>query len=77
MALSAFLALVGVFGMMGATSVDDVEVVFVGCYMILFALTMFGYEAVQLCPCRIVDHHLKRNVGFMYGPIGKGLYLLL
>ena len=46
--------------------------VFQGIYMILFAALLFIYETVQMCPCELLDIVLKRNFGFLYGPVGKG-----
>lgn len=75
--LAAFLAVVGAFGIQAASSVNDIEVVFVGVYMILFATTVFLFELIQLFQCIYIDEIIKRNLGFIYGPKGRGGYLLL
>ena len=51
--------------------------IFQGIYMLIFAALLFIYEAVQLCPCEMVDTILKRNFGFMYGVYGKAIYTLM
>jgi len=73
--LPGLLAVTGAFGIMNATT--DVQVVFVGVYMIVFALTLFLYEIIQLLPCEVLDNAYKKNMGFLYGPYGKGLYTLM
>lgn len=73
----ALLAVTGAFGIKASTTVDDVQVVFVGIYMIVFAATLFCYEVIQLLPCPTLDLLYKKNFGFLYGIYGKGLYTLM
>ena len=75
--LSIFMAAVGALGVGGSTSVNDTGVVFVGLYMIVFAAIIFIYEISQILPSKTLDMFMKRNFGFLYGYIGKGLFLLL
>ena len=72
-----FLAYVGVIGILDSKSVDDVQIVFMGVYMIIFAATIFFYEIIQLLPCKILDDVYKRNFGFLYTPTGRGCYLMM
>jgi len=73
--LPGLLGVTGAFGIKNAG--QDVQVIFVGTYMILFALTLFLYEIIQLLPCEFLDNAYKKNMGFLYGPYGKGLYTLM
>lgn len=84
MGLSGFLALVGAFGVQAATQsspipTDSYQVIFMGVYMVIFATTIFFFELFQLLPSPLqcVDDMYKRNFGFMYGPIGRGCYLIM
>ena len=69
-----FLAYTGAMGLVSLTSYtsSSTATVFQSIYMLLFASLLFIYEAVQICPCKVVDDVLKRNFGFFYGVIGKG-----
>lgn len=75
MALMIFLAFVGAMAVKSADSGDDIDVIFVGIYVILFAAIEFLFEISQFCTC--FDGTIKRNFGFLYGPIGKCCYFLL
>lgn len=77
--IPVFLAYTGSMGIAASQhagieqlSTSASSLVFQGIYMILFAALLFVYEAVQMCPCEALDTILKRNFGFLYGPIGKG-----
>lgn len=72
-----FLAATGALGIGASNNVDDTGVVFVGIYMILFAAIVFIYEVSQVMPCEALDNIVKRNFGFLYGTIGKGLFIML
>lgn len=72
-----FLAATGALGVGGANDINDTGTIFVGIYMILFAAVVFIYEMAQLCPGKSLDMIMKRNFGFLYGEIGKGLFILL
>ena len=64
-------------GIAGSDSINDSAVVFVGLYMILFSAILVGYELAQCRPASSLDNLLKKNVGFLYGPIGKSVYIIL
>ncbi len=72
-----FLAAVGALGIGASNNVDDTGVIFVGIYMILFAAIEFIFEVSQVMPCEALDVIIKRNFGFLYGMIGKGLFITL
>jgi hypothetical protein len=72
-----FLAAVGALGIGASDNVSDTGVIFVGIYMILFAAIVFIFEVSQICPCTALDTIIKRNFGFLYGMIGKGLFICL
>jgi polyferredoxin len=76
-----FLAFTGAAGIMtiqvkvGASTTEtnnNTSIAFMGIYMIIFAALMFIYECCVICPISIVDNWMKKNFGFMYGPIGRG-----
>lgn len=71
------MAAAGALGIKDANSVNDTGLVFIGLYMHIFAAILFCYEAIQIRPCEILDTFYKRNFGFLYGPNGKGAYLIL
>ncbi len=78
------LAASGVLGIMyvnqlngGGNSNENVQIVFMGIYMIVFAMTLFTFEILQLLPIKSLDDMYKKNFGFLYGPIGRGSYTLM
>lgn len=50
---------------------------FVACYMLFFSSLLFMFEFVEIRPVEWVDHMLRRNFGFLYGTMGKSLYIIL
>lgn len=72
-----FMAAVGALGISQSNNVNDTGIVFVGIYLILFAAVVTIFEISQLCPGGTIDNIVKKNFGFLYGYIGKGLFLLL
>jgi len=75
--LMVFMAAVGALGIGKSDSVNDTGVIFVGLYMIVFAAIVFIYEISQILPSKSLDTLMKKNFGFLYGYVGKGLFLLL
>jgi len=71
-----FLAATGALGVGSADSINDTGDIFVGIYMVLFAAIVFIYEISQFCPNTSLDTFMKRNFGYLYGVIGKGLFIL-
>jgi hypothetical protein len=74
--LMVFMAATGALGIGAANNVNDTGVVFVGIYLIVFAGILTFFEISQLCPGGRLDEFVKRNFGFLYGTIGKGLFLV-
>ena len=72
-----FMAATGALGVGSADSINDTGNIFVGIYMVLFAAIMFLFEIAQFCPGSSAEVIIKRNFGFLYGTIGKSLYILL
>ena len=58
-------------------SIDDTGAIFVGVYMILFAGVLAFQELSVVIPFEPFLNFMKRNVGFLFGVIGKGMYLIL
>jgi len=74
--LAIMVAATGALGVNDSTSSSDTGVVFVGIYLVAFAGVLFAYEMVQIYPIQMFDMPMKRNFGFMYGTMGKGIYML-
>jgi hypothetical protein len=77
MGAAVMMAAVGALGIKDASSVNDTGLVFIGLYMQIFAAILFCHESIQIRPCEALDNFYKRNFGFLYGPNGKGAYLIL
>jgi hypothetical protein len=75
--LAFLISSTGALGIGASKSINDTAVVFVGLYLILFSMIIFFYEIMQMFKVKIVDNFLRRNFGFMYGPLGKGCYVVL
>lgn len=61
----------------GKNSTVRTQIVFQGIYMIVFAAVLFAFETVSVSGIEMLDLMVKRNFGFLYGPIGKGLFTLM
>ena len=71
------LCVVGALGIGKSTSVNDTGTVFVGLYMIVFAGIVVVYEISQILPSQTLDIFMKKNFGFLFGYVGKGLFFTL
>lgn len=63
-----------------AECVNGVETsgkIFVATYMVFFSLLLFFFEMMEIRPIEWLDHMLRRNFGFLYGTMGKALYIIL
>eukprot|EP01031_Cornospumella_fuschlensis_P043512 gene43512-53200_t len=76
MGAMVFMAATGAIGIANTDSINDTGVIFVGIYMLLFASVQFIFEVAQLCPNSSLNTLMKKNFGFLYGTIGKGLFML-
>jgi hypothetical protein len=75
--LMVFMAATGALAIYHSNDIDDTGVIFVGIYLMLFSALLFIYEVIQIAPCDALDNLYKRNFGFLYGIIGKCLFLIL
>jgi len=57
--------------------VDAVEKLFVIAYMLFFSVLLFAFEAIQMRQIEWIDHLFRRNFGFLYGALGKSLFIIL
>ena len=71
MAFTGFKAIVDV------DDADDAGSLFIGLYMFLFAVILFVYEVICIKSVDVLENFYAKNFGFLNGPVGKGLYLLL
>jgi hypothetical protein len=74
---SVLASAAGALGIAGANSVNDTAVVFVGLYLILFSAILVGFEVSQFRPGTALDQIMKKNLGFLYGPVGRSIYIIL
>ena len=57
---------------------ESAQLVFMGIYMVMFAFTLFFYELLSLLPeIPWLSFQMRKNLGFMYGPVGRGAYTLM
>lgn len=77
MGVSVMMAATGALVILEAEDVNDTGIVFIGLYMCLFAAILFCYELIQVKPIEKIDNIYKENFGFLYGPIGRGVYMFL
>ena len=77
MGLWVFVAATGCIGILSSDSFSDTGLVFVGLYLMMFSFVGFIFEFAQLKADSSLDNLIKRNFGFLYGPLGKGSYQLL
>lgn len=71
------MAFTGAKAVLDVKETSDAGALFIGLYMFLFAVILFIYEVTCVKSIPFIDSFYAKNFGFLYGPIGKGLYLLL
>lgn len=71
--LMFFTAIVGILSVDGVESVGKI---FVGTYMLFFSSVLFIFECIQVYPRESIDYLFRRNFGFMYGTMGRSLFLI-
>ena len=71
------MAFTGAVAVISVDNSDDAGELFIGLYMFLFAVILFVYEVICIHSIDVIEAFYSKNFGFLYGPIGKGLYLLL
>lgn len=76
--LSAMMGTLGILSLLAykPSSVDDLTLVFLSCYMIIFATLLFLYEFIWYQPVPSLNIMFRKNFGFLYGLKGKGFYLI-
>mmetsp|Transcript_8517 Transcript_8517/g.12444 ORF Transcript_8517/g.12444 Transcript_8517/m.12444 type:complete len:199 (-) Transcript_8517:160-756(-) len=78
MGIAGMMAALGVLVLLDfrGQSTDDYSEAFLAAYMICFATLLFLYELMWWTAIPKINKALRRNFGFLYGLIGKGLYLV-
>lgn len=71
------MAFTGAKAVLDVDNTDEAGSLFIGLYMFLFAVILFVYEVICIKSVEVLDNFYAKNFGFLYGPIGKGLYMLL
>jgi hypothetical protein len=51
--------------------------IFIAVYMLFFSSLLFAFEFIRIRPVDWIDHMLLRNFGFLYGALGKSLFIIL
>lgn len=74
---SILMAFTGAKAVLDVDNTDEAGSLFIGLYMFLFAVILFVYEVICIKSVEVLDNFYAKNFGFLYGPIGKGLYMLL
>lgn len=74
---SVLTSATGALGIGTANSINDTAAVFVGLYMILLAGILVTYEVSQLSRFVWLDNIVKKNFGFLYGPFGRSIFIIL
>jgi hypothetical protein len=76
--LAAMMGSLGVLSLLSykPSSVDDLTLAFLSCYMIIFATLLFLYEFIWWQPVPSLNIMFRKNFGFLYGLKGKGFYLI-
>jgi hypothetical protein len=72
-----FMAATAALSIYDSNKVKDTGVVFVAVYMMIFSAILFCYEVLQTLPMDWLDEIFKQNFGFLYGVIGKCLFIIL
>jgi hypothetical protein len=75
--LPVLVGFAGVLGLMGVDEIADTSDVFMSLYMIIFAALLFVFELAQITNIQAIDIIIKKNFGYLYGPLGKGLYSIM
>jgi hypothetical protein len=76
--LAAMMGALGILSLIAykPSSVDDLTLVFLSCYMVIFATLLFLYEFIWWQPMPSLNIMFRKNFGFLYGLKGKGFYLI-
>lgn len=76
--LSAMMGSLGILTLITykPSSVKDLTLAFLACYMVIFAALLFCYEFIWWQPVAALNVTFRKNFGFFYGLNGKGFYLV-
>lgn len=77
--LAVMMAALGILTLIeveSAGNVVDLSEPFLASYMVMFALLLGLYELMWWTPFPQVNKQMRKNFGFLYGLLGKGLYLI-
>jgi hypothetical protein len=76
--VSVFMGITGIYGIASVDDITDTGILFVGLYMVFFATMLFVFELVQkMQKGGSLDILFLKNCGFLYGTVGKSLYIIL
>lgn len=73
---SALMLMTALIGLSKVNELGDYNKMFVGIYMVCFAIMLLVFEIIQLQPMVALDHMYQRNFGFLYGIKGKGFFII-
>eukprot|EP01032_Pedospumella_encystans_P020465 gene20465-23245_t len=76
MFLCVLIAATAVIGIEYINGVEASGKIFVATYMLFFSALLFVFELIEIRPVEWVDHMFRRNFGFLYGTMGKSLYIV-
>mmetsp|Transcript_10904 Transcript_10904/g.17757 ORF Transcript_10904/g.17757 Transcript_10904/m.17757 type:complete len:185 (-) Transcript_10904:873-1427(-) len=76
MFLCVLIAATAVIGIESINGVETSGKIFVATYMLFFSSLLFMFELMDIRPIEWVDHMLRRNFGFLYGTMGKSLFII-
>ena len=78
MGLAVMMAAAGAIGMANVHNIKKASNLFVGFYMIIFALIFFSFECIQIAPEKLttLDRIFRRNFGFLYKMKGKSIFVI-
>jgi len=54
----------------------NISYIIVAVYMVIFGSILFLYELSRIIPLNMISNLMRGNFGFLYGLLGKGLYVL-
>eukprot|EP00428_Durinskia_dybowskii_P061360 CAMPEP_0170369832 /NCGR_PEP_ID=MMETSP0117_2-20130122/8193_1 /TAXON_ID=400756 /ORGANISM="Durinskia baltica, Strain CSIRO CS-38" /LENGTH=175 /DNA_ID=CAMNT_0010624577 /DNA_START=71 /DNA_END=598 /DNA_ORIENTATION=+ len=76
MCLCVLIIITAIIGIQCINGVESSGKIFVATYMFFFSLLLFLFELSEIRPIEWLDHLLRRNFGFLYGTMGKSLYII-
>lgn len=78
--IAGMCCMMGAAGGLSLVSISEssspVSDFFVGVYVMLFAALLFTHELNEIHSISWLEHFLKHNLGFLFKPLGKGLFIV-